>query len=358
MRIAIVGAGGQVGAEVVLMLANAGGLELRPIVRTRAGSAFLRYRGVPVLHAGITDKASAQRCLAGCTLVVNFALAGGTPSESRRVNEAIIRATFEYSDPSATVLFLSTLAVHGTFDGRGRAHRTAYGDLKLNNERLVQSLAQRRQQAAYILRLGHVAGVYQGLTQLCRTEIMSPPIVMPDADRASNVVHTATIADAILAISNAKSGPPGLYDLVNVPQWTWREVYEREASELGAKLPLDIHRSVRNPAGTRWRRLVRGIVGRGKGKNARDALSRMMHLLPTSLEKRVRAEYYVDRARSEIAALTRPSEPRNSATLWPELNVQTLPGLRLTKEILDTDTFSTVDHGRIRWPADLEPGLS
>jgi hypothetical protein len=45
------------------------------------------------------------------------------------------------------------------------------------------------------------------------------------AEKASNVVHTVTIADAVRRCT-FDSISPGLYSLVNVPQWSWKEVFE------------------------------------------------------------------------------------------------------------------------------------
>jgi hypothetical protein len=46
------------------------------------------------------------------------------------------------------------------------------------------------------------------------------------------------IAEALLAISQGRAGPPGRYDLVNEPQWTWRDVYCHEAAALGVPLKI------------------------------------------------------------------------------------------------------------------------
>src|SRR5260370_31003808 len=133
MRIVIVGSNGQVAAEVALLLASRPEVELRPLVRWRSGSAFLRHHGVPVQHGSITDPEFGANALAGADLIANFALAGGTPAGALKENQEIIRATFAYSAPTATNVFFSTLAVHGSFHENGRRHRSADGDLKLRN---------------------------------------------------------------------------------------------------------------------------------------------------------------------------------------------------------------------------------
>lgn len=352
MRIAFIGSNGQVASEVILLLSTQADVELMPLVRSRGGSAFLRYEGVPVIHCQITDRARAVSVLNSADVIANFALAGGTPSVALKRNEEIIRATFDYSPSFATVVFFSTLAVHGAIE-QGRSRKSAYSNLKLNNERLVVSLARALGRKAYSLRLGHVAGVYQKSTHLCREEILNPPVVMPDPDRHSNVTHTVTIADALLAIGSGRAGPPGRYDLVNVPQWTWREVYEREADELGVELKLetlDTQPAQRLRPGVRTMEIVFGTIRR---LGLRERLTRIAAGLPGSVNDVMIAEHYVNRVRSEIAALHRPPALRNPAAFWPALEIHSLEGLQFTRDLFSSSAFP-MEHRRItRWPADL-----
>jgi nucleoside-diphosphate-sugar epimerase len=351
MRIVIVGAGGQVGAEVTLMLASRLDVQVVPVVRSRSGSAFLRYSGVRVLHGDITDPRFGVKCLLGADLVANFALAGGTPREARRQNDSLTRAIFKFSTVSTTLVFFSTLAVQGDVDAQGRRRRTPYADLKQRNERLAESLASRHRRAAYTLRLGHVAGRFQGLTELCRNELRSPPVVLPDPDRLSNVAHTVTIADALLTIADGRSGPPGRYDLTNVPQWTWRQVYEAEAAALGvaASFATVGHIASSTVKSRVTHRVFKAVAGNG----TKDLLLKGLSRLPGSFGYRIRAEYYVDRVRREIAALQAKSEPKNGGTLWAALETHPLPGLARTADLLASGSFHVPYDVDCRWPPDL-----
>lgn len=355
MRIVIIGAGGQVGSEVALMLTQVAGVEVVPIIRTRSGSAFLRYHGIPVVHGDITDPSVGARTLSGADVVANFALAGGTPGQARKQNDNIARAIFEHSNPLTANVFFSTLAVHGDFDAAGRRRMTAYGDLKRRNERLVTTLARRRRRTAYILRLGHVAGTYQALSRFCRDELLSPPVVVPNLERLANVTHTVTIADALVAIGSKRSGPPGLYDVVNVPQWTWRQVYDKEATVLGIAPSFMSIQHDHVPRSALLSRLTRVTLKAIGGNSTKDMLLRVLGRLPGSFDGRIRAEYYVDRSRKEIAVLIERPQPRNPATLWPALDVHILPGLSRTDDRLALSILSAGSSARIEsWPPDLK----
>jgi hypothetical protein len=203
-----------------------------------------------------------------------------------------------------------------------------------------------------MLRLGHVAGLFQGLTEVCRNELLAPPVVIPDPDRLSNVTHTVTIVDALLAIAGERTGPPGPYDLVNVPQWTWRQVYESEAARLGVRVSFRNLETVPSN-GTLKAEMTRRLFRVITGARTKDILQKTLSRMHASLGDRVRTEYFVDRARREIAALNTPSELKNPGALWAALKTSPLPGLADTSELLASEVYPLPRDTAGRWPADL-----
>lgn len=350
MRIVIIGAGGQVGSEVSLRLAAVRGFEVVPVIRSRSGSAFLRSAGLPVLHGDVTDPSFARRCFERADLIANFALAGGTPRQARRQNEALGQAVIDHSDSRTPLVFVSSLAIHGDAGPDGRRRVSPYGKLKRQNEQFVAAHARAAGRKAYVLRLGHVAGTLQGITELCHEELRSPPIVLPDPDRPSNVVHVVTVVDALLAIADGRSGPPGTYDLVNVPQWTWREVYEHEAAHLGLAASFECIDS--RTQGPLSKRAMRVLTGALRTARVKDRLLTVLSALPGSVNERIRSEYYVDRVVREVAALEPAREVRNTGAYWPALETHTLSGLSSTRDLLSSAPPDLAGD-RPRWPADI-----
>lgn len=352
MRIAIIGSNGQVAADVVLHLASQPALDLVPLARTRGGSAFLRYNGVPCMHGAITEPSVAKAALRGCDLVANFALASGTPSAALEANETIMRSIFAHSDSSAKIVFFSTLAVRGVYDIHGRKSFNAYGRLKLRNERLFASLAAHYRRRSWILRLGHVAGPNQNISQVMRSELMSPPVVVIDPDRSSNVTHTLAIADVLLAISAGCPGLPGCYDLVNLPQWTWRQVYEMEAAQIGIPVPLDIRAAPKiNPANSIGVGSIFRIVHR---LGLRDRLMRLASGLPGSTNNLMRAEFLLNRTKAEISQLLQGKVIRNTAAAWPACETHPFPGQSNTEDLFASGKFAAANRAVVQWPADIE----
>src|SRR5580700_7285514 len=192
VRLGMVGANGQVGAELCLMFAGRGDLELVPICRNRSGSAFLRWHGIACRHGRVADPEDAPRLLSDCDVIVNSSLAGGSPSQIRRVEDQIIRSIFRYSKRSATVIHFSTQSVYGDPRPNRRIRwRNPYGRAKLVSERTARTEARRNGKPAYILRLGHVCGALQEISNTIRAGIQARSVVLPAENRSSNTVHTA-----------------------------------------------------------------------------------------------------------------------------------------------------------------------
>lgn len=354
MKIVLLGANGQVASEVAILLHGRPGVELVPVSRTRNGSAFLRSRGVPVLHGTITDRDHARKMLAGAGVVANFALATGLGRAIVDANHAIIQASIEHADPSARIVFFSTLAIHGNFGPRGERSPSAYGDLKLRNEKYFARAVARSGNPGFILRLGHVCGEEQNITHLIRSEVARGDVLLEDPERPSNTTQIVAIAEALVAIAEGRANPPGRYDLVNEPQWTWRQVYEHEGAMMGR--PLTIRRvqasvSRRQPL---FRRAVSTVLTAVDRLGVRSALERALPYLPTRMVGKIKVSHSIKAAREEIAALSGSDDPANAASWWPALEVHPLPGVRITKQLIDEDDFPRKSTAPA-WPRDLPP---
>jgi nucleoside-diphosphate-sugar epimerase len=357
VKVAILGANGQVGAEVCLILRNFKNISLVPVCRNRLGSAFLRYQGIPCRHGLATDNNQAVRLISDCPVVANFALGSGSLREASDVNRHLIRNSIEYSPPNATILYFSTVTVYGDPSTHAWIRwKNAYAREKLRCERLALRLGRKYGNRVYVLRLGHVCGELQGITQIIRQDIANGPVSLPAPARKSNLVHMATIVDAILKAVSGELGEPGVYDLLNSPQWTWREVYEYEARRTGQPLELDPSNCENKAAGlSLGKRIISRLVGVILGNPARKEYAmQLIARLSVRLNKRIQAMYYVNRAGSEINALENRTIV-NDALYWREVGWKTLSGLGDTKELLARQEYHVQNiEPSVRWPADLE----
>lgn len=355
LKVAVIGANGQVGAELCLLLTEQAGLDLVPICRTRSGSAFLRWQGIACRHGRVADLKDAPRLLGDCDVIVNSSLASGSPAQIRRVEDRIIRNLFACSKSSATIIHFSTQSVYGDpRPGRWIRWRNPYGRAKLASERCVRAAQRRYGKATYILRLGHVCGPMQEITHGIRTDIRAKRVVFPDKNHSSNTVYTFAIAAAISQI--VRGGvKPNTYDLMNSPPWGWREVYEYEARACNTTLSpvLAAPSSPRSVNAAILASVYRVAGALASAAPIRNAVAKLFAYVPDELNARALAWWYKKRASSEIHALnTAPAPPEHLA--WVTNGVSFFPAERPTVDVMPSNALDSIACSGIRsWPADL-----
>lgn len=355
-KIAVLGANGQVGAELCLILRNHPEVELIPICRNPGGSAFLRYHGLPCRHGLPADPAQAPALFGDCDVIVNSALGQGTPKKIREVEQALIANSLAYSPPHARIIYFSTQMVHGDPNpGVWVRWRGSYGRAKLRSESLVRAHGRRTGKEVYILRLGHVCGELQNITFNIRERIRTAKVVLPAAEGASNTVYTCTLADAILKIAQGLE-QPGTYDLMSFPEWSWRQVYAYEAEQL--HLPLQAKTLAAPP-----RKRLSGLLGVSALRSWLRALMtrplvkeialRLMAYAPRGWNERSQAVWYQSRARAEIQALKHASDPPEGL-FWVAMASKLLATLTPTRQLLDQPAYHIGERNSdLAWSADL-----
>ena len=338
-RIAVVGANGQVGSEVCLLARREPGLFIVPICRNRLGSAFLRSQGVRCRHGLVADPHETPRLIGDCEVIANFALAGGRPKDAAQRNTAVIEASTRLSPPGATIVYFSTQNVYGDASPGARLRwRNLYGREKLRCERLSERLARVEGKRLFVFRLGHVTGELQTITADIRDRIRSGAVPMPrGGGRLSNTTHVVTIVEALTKVL-AGVEPPGVYDLMSSPQWTWREVYEYEAEKLCLELTIEPI-----PSASEGRRGEALALGKDAGRRIVRAVQRSAGLkeagrialafLHERHGERSQAAFWRSRAAGEIAALTTRESPHDALD-WEPNGKAFLPSLTPTIDLL------------------------
>jgi len=353
-KLAVIGANGQVGAELCLLLARSENLSLIPICRNRSGSAFLRWHGIACRHGRVADSTEAPRLLADCDVVVNCSLATGTPAEIRRIEERIVRHMIAWSKPGAQVIHFSTQSVYGDpVAGRPFRWRNPYGRAKLATERSVRSAQREFRKPVYILRLGHVCGALQEISHTIRSQLRSRTVVLPEHDASSNTVYTAAIVGAIQQIIDGDV-EPGTYDLMNTPRWTWHDLYAYEAASLGIAFEPVRVRTPEVSFGSATLRVFGKLAAvLASFQSLRDACSKLFAYVPDSLNARAIAWWYQRRAGTEIAALN-PSVAAAAHLSWVENGKRFFPANQTTLNLLQsTPPLSETPSSAIPWPPDL-----
>ncbi len=363
MRVAVLGANGQVGAELCLLLARQEKIEVVPVCRNRMGSAFLRFSGLACRHGDPADPLEAHRLFGDCDVIVNLALVNlQNYREARELHDNLIGNVARFSRRSGRHIYFSTMSVYGD----ARMHErmvfpSLYGQEKARCENVAKVAGDKYGLDTVIFRLGHVCGEFQGITREIRDGIAHPPVPVPDLDRASNVVHMATIVDAIVKVASGTVAP-GTYDLMNRPQWSWKEVFEHEGRQIGLA-PSFAAWPETSDAGFRailYRGAREGLMALAGNPFARKASTRVLAFLPPEWYRRLKARYSMKAAAADIAKLIPRQEPMD-AVLRKPIEGRFLDVLTPTVDLLRQPEFrlSERDVAAV-WPVDLpffEDGL-
>jgi nucleoside-diphosphate-sugar epimerase len=357
MRIAVLGANGQVGAELCLLLARQEKIDVVPICRNRMGSAFLRFQGLACRHGDVADAGQAPRLIGDCDIVANLALAGLEQNyrEAMAIHDGLIRNVPRFAKQGSKHIYFSTMSVYGDAQVSQRiVFRNLYGSEKYRCENVARTAGGKYGRETVVFRLGHVCGELQGITREIRGKIEQGPIPIPDLDRPSNTVYVATIVDAIVKVGTG-AAISGIYDLMNHPQWTWKQVFEYEGQGLGITPTFMAYEEAAGTTVTAllFRSIRRGLAAATADPAARKAGARIMSLLPPEWYRRIKAAYSIRAAGGEIAKLSVKQEPIE-AVLREPVGSNFLDGLTPTADLLRRPEFQLQDRaGAAAWPFDL-----
>jgi uncharacterized protein YbjT (DUF2867 family) len=106
--IAVIGANGQVGTEVCLLLSKIPGVSVIPVVRSKLGAALLERCGVECRIGALSSDSAAKALLEGCDLVADFSLPGGMLFEVRRAIRSNVSRAIRNAPRGAPYVFVSS----------------------------------------------------------------------------------------------------------------------------------------------------------------------------------------------------------------------------------------------------------
>lgn len=339
-RIVVIGANGQVGSEVCLLLRMMPDVEVVPVCRNEIGSAFLRRCGFPVMHAQPTDTEAMQKVLAGADLVADFTLPTGSASEVRAVMSKVIPSLAAAAPPGVPYVYLSSITAFGVPDFHQelrfyRFSRNMYGACKRFGEKLLFASAKKNRRPGYVLRVGVVHGELQAVTrktmQMVRTA-GDRVVHLPDAE--SYTVFAFSIAEALVNIAKGLE-QPGLYTMLSNPGWSWKDLHEWYCQRAGTVPKIALIGPDPEPS---WLGAVARAAMAPLQKavfSSKDIIASYLTAAIPALENQVRAVYHRKNAQREIAAGLRNSQYRpygNNHTVFPGKRLQSLSDSRVTMQ--------------------------
>jgi nucleoside-diphosphate-sugar epimerase len=305
--IAVIGASGQVGAELCITLLSMPEIRVIAICRSRLASALVERCGVECRIGSVSRPDTAAALLSGVDTVFDLSFPAGSESESRAVNRAIIASVIQSAPPGARYVYASSCMAVGldwaTHPGERFVYhvlsRTAYGAKKRLMERAAFAAGRRYRREVYVLRLGLVHGEMQAVSRRLLATIGNQATIVPDGP--SNTVFVCTIAEGLIGIA-AGGERPGTYMMTSEPQWSWRELHEYFAEKAGVN-PVIVEETADDT----------GLLAAARSRTMSFLVRRRElvsgYLLPPfpTLERRARALNNVRVARDEVAQLSVPS---------------------------------------------------
>lgn len=342
-RIAIIGANGQVGSEVCLLLSMMPGVEVVPVCRTEIGSAFLRRCGLAVRHASATGVEGMRRAVEGCDVVADFSLPVGAASEVRKVMGEVIPNLVNAAPPKAAFVYLSSITAFGIPDFHQplktyRFSRNVYGSCKRVGEQLAASAGANSGRSAYLLRVGVVHGELQMVSRKIQHQVATAGKILTSVPGCeSYAVFVISIAEALVAVANGGQDP-GLYTMLPAPGVRWNDLHEWYCRRAGVTPHIELLPP--DPAISQVRRGVQSVVTpvRKLVFSGKDLIAGYLATASPNLENQLRAIYHAKNAAREIA------EGRRLAQYRPYGNNHTVfPGRRfagLSESLAATDAYS------------------
>lgn len=293
MRIAIVGANGQVGKEISSIF-SAWGHNVTALVRNPYGAAYFHTHGIPYVIGNVAKSNTADSALENADIVVVAAVVRGEFKVAAKLNEEILAACVGKANTRACVVFFSSIRVFS----RQIDHNLkwfeplpSYDREKKISEAVFRRMCQARDIRGRLFRLGHVVGRHQAKTRKFAEALKGGSVLGVDPRRASNVVHTVTICDAILKASREEDAFISA-TVVNEPQWTWRMVFE----SLETSTQIQFRSPRCHGTGSGGKPILRRLLEMAR------PLRKWLKVMMPYLDKNTLAALYMESRRKEIAA--------------------------------------------------------
>ncbi|HKY52623.1 MAG TPA: NAD-dependent epimerase/dehydratase family protein [Candidatus Limnocylindria bacterium] len=313
--VAIVGAGGFVGARLLEMTALAGRTDVVPIVRAFRSVGRSAHLGVRHRIADALRPDTLTGALAGCDVVVN--LTTGRPSDIVAVTRSVYDAAVAVG--ARTVVHMSSAAVYGQVDRPGLPddappppdHWMPYARQKGLAESFLRARMGHSRPAIVVLRPSLVWGPGSPWVLGPANEILSgSAYLVGDGAGVCNLMYVDNLVRSILAVVDDPEPAPGFFHVGDDADLTWREYYAALAAGLGVDAatihavamaryrigPRDALETLRSSPAYTWLkeripletrslvklRLARGRRGAEAQPNARPTVTRAMWDLQTT----------------------------------------------------------------------------
>jgi nucleoside-diphosphate-sugar epimerase len=258
--VAILGAGGFVGARLLEMAVLGGRTDIVPVVRTFRSVARVANLGMSHRLGDACRPESVERALAGCEAVVN--LTTGDPADILRTTQSIYTAAVAAG--ARLLIHLSSATVYGQVERPDLAddappqldHWMHYAREKGLAENFLRERMTEQRLSIVVLRPGLIWGprspwVIRPATQL----VSGSAYLVGGGGGICNLMYVDNLIRSIDAVVAHPKQIPGFYHVADDETTTWREYYAALAAGLGVDLA-----TVHMVPADRYRAGLRGLL--------------------------------------------------------------------------------------------------
>ena len=258
--VAVVGAGGFVGARLLERAVLGGRTDIVPVVRSYRSVARVANLGMSHRLGDASRPESLEPALSGCETVVN--LTSGDPEEILRTTQSIYAAAVAVG--ARRLIHLSSATVHGQVEQRGLAddappqldHWMPYARAKGLAENFLRERMPEKRIEIVVLRPGLIWGprspwIIRPALQL----VSGSAFLVGDGGGICNLIYTDNLLHCIDTVVAHHGQVSGFYNVADDETTTWREYYAALAAGLGVDLA-----TVHHVAADRYRTGFGGLV--------------------------------------------------------------------------------------------------
>ena len=238
--VAIVGAGGFVGARLLEMATLAGRTDVVPIVRAYRSVGRNAQLGVPHRIADASRPDSLADAVAGCDIIVNLTM--GRPADILPIVRSVYEAAVAVG--ARAVVHMSSAAVYGLVDAPGLAdgaaprldHWMPYARQKGLAENFLRERMRDARPAIVVLRPSLVWGPGSPWVLGPARDLLSgSAYLVGEGAGVCNLMYVDNLVRSILAVAAHPAPVSGFFHLGDDEHVTWREYYGALAAGLGVE---------------------------------------------------------------------------------------------------------------------------
>lgn len=230
IKIGLLGANGQVGAEVAFYLSLHEDVNLSCLIRSEYSAAAFKLLSIPYSVVDYDDTKKLSDRLSDFDVLLDFSSETGEISEILRWLKRHVPLIVGCMHPGGKYIYMSSIMAYGMPNPivALKNHlfpRTFYAHSKRYAEMLARKAGNKRQVDIFNFRLGQVHGSLQTITQLFVSKLSSGTFRVNGTPQSlTNAIFTHSISEAVSQSIQGKV-IPGTYTLVSYPQWTSEELF-------------------------------------------------------------------------------------------------------------------------------------